>query len=123
MKKIFLLIIFTYLFIKIDGYCEGSHNRVDLNKKECARYEIEKEEIDGDNVNDYECCFISHLLLDGLVEDECLIQSKDKTERAIIKLAELSPLNIFDTSIECSFKYLTIFNIKIQLLCLLLILL
>lgn len=123
MKKIFLLIIFIFLFIKIKGYCEGSHNRVDLNKKECARYEIEKEEIDGDNVKDYECCFISYLILDGPGEGECLIQSKNKVEKALTILAELSPLNIFDASIECSFKYLTFFIIKIQLLCLLLILL
>ena len=41
------LLIFCYLLIVINCYCEGDHNRIDLNKKECARYEIEKEEISG----------------------------------------------------------------------------
>lgn len=41
------LLIFCYLLIVINCYYEGDHNRIDLNKKECVRYEIEKEEISG----------------------------------------------------------------------------
>ena len=46
MKKNILMIFINYcLLIFVNCYCEGNHNRDDLDKKECARYEIEKEEV------------------------------------------------------------------------------
>lgn len=106
------LYIFICLFIYINCYCKGTHNRIDLNKKECARYEIEKEEVNGDNVENYECCYYSSLIYD-FVSRECVIESKNKKDKAITTISLMSPLNIFDVSIECSFKYLRIINIKL----------
>lgn len=105
--------IFICLFIYINCYCKGDHNRIDLNKKECARYEIEKEEVNGDNVENYECCYSSSLIYADLIGEECVIESKNKKDKAITQIALMTPLNIFDISIECSFKYLTIINIKL----------
>lgn len=112
------LLIFCYLLIFINCYCEGDHNRKDLNKKECARYEIEKEEISG-NVEDYECCFTS--MINDFLFNGCWPVPKDKKERSNIKGLELSPLNVIDASFECSIKYLSFYitNIKILLVLLL----
>jgi hypothetical protein len=112
-------IIILYLcFSYIKCYCGGTHNRKDLNKKECAKYEIEKEEISGGTPEDYECCFIYSLVWNDVLKDECTVESKDKTSRAFTKAAEASPLNIFNMKIECSFNTLItkLFNIIVLLL-------
>lgn len=109
MRKIFYYFFYSYLLIKIDCYCEGNHNRNDLDKKQCARYEIEKEEVDGDNVENYECCYVYSLMTD-LVEKECLVYTKNLGEKLLGEAFINSPLNIFNAEIECSFIYLS-FNI------------
>ena len=91
------LLIFCYLLIFINCYCEGDHNRIDLNKKECARYEIEKDEISG-NVEDYECCFTS--MISEFLFNWCLPVPKDKKERAVMKGLEYSALNVIGASFE-----------------------
>lgn len=100
------IIILCLCFSYIKCYCEGSHNRKDLNKKECAKYEIEKEEISSGTPEDYECCFIHYLGWNDVLKDECSIESKDKASRAFTKVAEASPINIFNLKIECSFNSL-----------------
>ena len=89
------------------------HNRIDLNKKECARYEIEKDEISG-NVEDYECCFTS--MISEFLFNWCLLVPKDKKERAVMKGLEYSSLNVIGASFECSIKYLSFYITKIKML-------
>ena len=56
---IFLLLISIFYYIQC--YCDGDHDRIDLSKEECDRYEIDQDEIeDGENVYDYRCCFFSY---------------------------------------------------------------
>ena len=122
MKKNILMIFINYcLLIFVNCYCEGNHNRDDLDKKECARYEIEKEEVGGDNVEDYECCYIYSLMTD-LVEKECLVYTKNIGEKILGDAFINSPLNIFGGNIECSFRYISIDIINMMILLLFLIL-
>lgn len=107
------LFIFVCLFIYINCYCKGNHNRIDLNKKECARYEIEREEI-SDNVEDYECCYTS--MINDYLFNGCWPVPKDKKQRAIMEGLEYSPLNVIDASFECSIKYLSFYITKIKIL-------
>lgn len=93
-------IIFYCLFICINCFCEGNHNRVDLNKEECARYDIEKSEISSGKVEDYECCYFS--MLNDLIASECMIFTKDEAERIYQKAVESSSLNFADARVECS---------------------
>ena len=112
MKKNILMIFINYcLLIFVNCYCEGNHNRDDLDKKECARYEIE----------DYECCYIYFLMTD-LVEKECLVYTKNIGEKLLGEAFMNSPLNIFGGNIECSFRYLSfgVINVSIFLLFLIL---
>ena len=120
-KKILTFFINCCLIISINCYCEGNHNRDDLDKKECARYEIEKEEVGGDNVEDYECCYIYSLMTD-LVEKECLVYTKNIGEKILGDAFINSPLNIFGGNIECSFRYISIDIINMIILLLFLIL-
>ena len=115
MKNIFILFLY---FSYIKCYCKGSHNRKDLSKKECAKYEIEKEEVSGDNPENYECCFMESLIWNDLLHNECLIISKDKKTKILYQALEATPLNIFDMKTECSFNSLNskLFNIIVLLL-------
>ena len=101
-------IIFYCLFIYINCFCEGNHNRVDLNKEECARYDIEKSEISSGKVEDYECCYFS--MLNDLIASECMIFTKDEAERIFQKGVESSSLNFADARVECSSENL-FFNV------------
>ena len=101
-----LIFIYIYLFISINSYCEGDHNRNDLNKKECAKYEIEQEEIgSNEKLEDYECCYVF-----TAVTEECIVYSKKLGNKIITEVFLNSPLNIFGGDIQCSYKYLS-FNV------------
>ena len=115
-KNGFFIFTLVSLFFTIKCYCEGSHNRKDLNKKECARYEIEPEEVNGDEVENYQCCFIYYLMLDNIMEKECYVDTKKKGEKFLEDLAFNSHLNIFGATIECSFRYLLSFNNVIKII-------
>ena len=104
MNKKDFIIIFYCLFIYINCFCDGDHNRVDLNKDECAKYDIEKSEISSGYVEDYECCYVS--MLDSIMASECMILTKDEAERIMEKAFELSSLNFVDYRIECYSKNL-----------------
>ena len=107
-------IIFYCLFIYINCFCEGNHNRVDLNKEECARYDIEKSEISSGKIEDYECCYFT--MLNDIIASECMIFTKDEAERIFQKGFESSSLNFADARVECSSKNLFFRNVIIIIL-------
>ena len=99
MKIIMVIFLLISIFYYIQCYCEGDHDRIDLNKEQCSRYEIDQDEIEAkQKIQNFRCCFMSYVTILGEKTEECTVYEKSQENDFIQDVI----LDFFGADIKCS---------------------